>query len=481
MALGEVDYGLMGVVGGLSFFITFLNGLMANAVGRFYAFSIGRALSSQDEAAGIEDGKRWFSLAVTVHTVIPVLLMAAGYPIGLWVVRNYLVIPADRLVDCIWVFRFVCISCFLSMVTVPYNAMYTAKQYIAELTVYSVVASTLNVLFLYYMITHTGTWLVKYAFWSCALIVVPSMIIAIRGIAIFKECRFVWRYAWNKSRFIQLVQYCSWTVVGGLGMVFRNQGVAVLVNRFFGPATNASMTIANTVNCQTTTLTGAIQGAMTPVITTAVGAGRIEDAKRMSFRFCKLAMIFSLVFIIPLSLELPEVMRLWLKNPPQHVVGLCWIMLAVTFIDTHTHGHGIVIMAYGKVKWYQIILGGFNLLTLPLAYVFCKCGGSVYCVALAGLITWAMLAYGRLYFARRYLHMSIRHWARKIMLPVCVVMTLSVVVGAMPHLVFHSSLLRITLTGVLSNVVLLFLSWAFVLDGEERNFLITKIKSVTRR
>ena len=34
MALGEVDYGLIGVVGGLTAFIAFLNGIMASGVGQ---------------------------------------------------------------------------------------------------------------------------------------------------------------------------------------------------------------------------------------------------------------------------------------------------------------------------------------------------------------------------------------------------------------------------------------------------------------
>ena len=36
MALGEVDYGLMGVVGGLTAFVTFFNGVMASGVGCVY-------------------------------------------------------------------------------------------------------------------------------------------------------------------------------------------------------------------------------------------------------------------------------------------------------------------------------------------------------------------------------------------------------------------------------------------------------------
>ena len=39
-ALGQVDYGLMGVVGGLAAFISFLNSLMAAAVARLYAVNV---------------------------------------------------------------------------------------------------------------------------------------------------------------------------------------------------------------------------------------------------------------------------------------------------------------------------------------------------------------------------------------------------------------------------------------------------------
>lgn len=37
MALGEADYGLVGVIGGLTAFITFFNNLLGWALGRFYA------------------------------------------------------------------------------------------------------------------------------------------------------------------------------------------------------------------------------------------------------------------------------------------------------------------------------------------------------------------------------------------------------------------------------------------------------------
>ena len=43
MALGEVDFGLFGVVGGLAAFISFFNGIFSGGIGRFYAVAVGEA------------------------------------------------------------------------------------------------------------------------------------------------------------------------------------------------------------------------------------------------------------------------------------------------------------------------------------------------------------------------------------------------------------------------------------------------------
>ena len=476
MALGEVDYGLMGVVGGLTAFISFFFGILSGAVGRFYAFAIGEASVNKNQEAGLERCRQWFSLAVTIHTVIPVALMAVGYPIGEWAVRNFLTIPADRVEACVWVFRFVCISCFLGMVTVPFNAMYAAKQYIAELTIYSFVTSTLNVIFLYYMVTHPGVWLTRYAFWQLLLILAPQLIIAIRACSLFPECRFRRAYAWNWGMYKQMLAYTGWNIFGSLGYMLKGQGIAVLVNKYYGPAVNAAMNIANTVSGQTQTLSGAMQTAFTPAITTAAGTGDYVKVRSLAFRFCKFGMLLSLIFMLPLALELPEIMQLWLKNPPAYATGLCWMMLLIAFIDSHTLGLGVAIMAKGDIKWYQIVLGCFNLLALPFAWLFAANGGNVYTVAFGILIAWALLVYGRVLFARSLLGVSVRQWLKSVMVPVCSILVCSGAFAMLPHILMPQSFIRVVVTAMISMVTFVPLSWMIALDETEKYFVKDKIR-----
>ena len=476
MALGEIDYGLLSVVGGLTAFISFLNMIFASATSRFFAFAIGQAQVTKDYREGLEECRRWFSLALSIHLLIPTVLMVLGYPAGLWAIRHYLTIPPERIEACIWVFRFVCVSCFLGMASVPFNAMYIAKQYIAELTLYSFATVTLNVVFLYYAVTHPGQWMTGMALWSCLLAVVPQLLIALRAILVFPECKFSCRYCFDRSRFRKMAAFAGWSSFGSLGMICRNQGIAIVVNRSFGPSVNAAMGIANSVNAHAQSLASAMQGAFIPVITTSIGAGDIETAKKLVYRFCKFGTALALLFMIPVALELPTIITIWLKTPPKYTVGLCWIMLAMSFIDKTTFGFGVAVRATGNIKWYQIVLGTCNLLAIPIACLLVSLGGNVFSVGCGMFLSWAALVYGRLYFSNRQIGTSTLRWLMDVMGPIGSALAVSIAVGLLPRVWLESSLLRIAVSALSSELIFIPALWFFVLDADEKHFIVTKLR-----
>jgi O-antigen/teichoic acid export membrane protein len=480
-ALGQVDYGLMGVVGGLAAFISFLNSLMAAAVARFYAVNVGKESVAEDKAAALEETRKWFSTAVVLHTVLPTLLMLAGYPAGVWAVRHFLTIPPDRVADCVWVFRFVCASTFLTMVCVPVQAMYTAKQYIAELTVYSFATTTLNAGFLYYMVTHPGVWLAKYAFWTCLLALAPQAIIALRGLWIFPECRLRRARGELRRRIGELGRFAGWLVFGSLGMLLRGQGIQILLNKYFGPTANAAMTVANHVNAQTQTLAMSMVGAFQPAIATAYGAGDMDRMRALAYRACKFSMLFVLVFVLPLGLELREVLRLWLKAPPPHVYGLCLCMFAVTVVDQASVGHMMAVNSRGKIAAYQAFLGSVLLLALPMAWLFFALGGGVYWVAPALVSTSLVCTWGRVGFAKSLVGMSPRLWFGRIVVPTAIVSAVCLAVGALPRLWMPPSLWRVIATTAACEPLFLALTWCILLEKPEREYAMEKARGLWRR
>lgn len=478
MALGEVDYGLYGVVGGLTLFISFLNNISSISVGRYYAFSVGAASKQGFSPVAIDECRKWFTVAVSIHTILPLILMIIGYPIGIWAIKNYLTIPINRIDDCIWVFRFVCVTCFIGMVSVPFNAMYTAKQYIAELTIYSFVTTTLNAVFLYYMVTHPGIWLVKYALWTCVISLIPSVIIGVRAVFIFDECRILSRYLWSIPELKCLLSFAGWSFFGSLGNLLKGAGMNILVNKMLGPSRNAAVTLSSSLSSHTMTLSSSMVAAFNPAITNAVGAGDQARVISLVHKTCKFGAILILPFAIPLSLEIDEVLRLWLRNPPEGVNVLCIWMMAVLVLENITTGHWIAIGANGNIKWYQIVVGACFIATLPIAWVMMKCGLDLHSVGYSLLATLSMVVVIRLVAVKVFLDISPKYWIYRIFFPILIAIISSGLFGCIPLFLMPPSIYRVIVTTIFTELILLPVAYFVVLDRNERCFLLSRCKSV---
>lgn len=474
MALGEVDYGLMGVVGGLTAFITFLNGVMASGIGRFYAISVGKA--QKDPTLGLEECHRWFTTGVVVHTALPLVLMAIGYPLGEWAVRCFLTIPQDRIPACIWVWRCVCVSTFVGMVGVPYSAWYGAKQEIAELTIYSFVTTTLNVLFMYYAVNHPGDWLTSLAVWTMFLSIVPQLIICSRAGLKYPECKFVWGYVKGcLPRVKEMMGYSGWLLIGTLGDLLSSQGLNILVNKYFGPRVNAAMTVANTLSAHSTTLSGSLLGAFWPAVMNSYGACQLERMRYLSYQVCKLGPLFIMIFAIPLALEIHEVIHLWLKHPPAYAAGLCVINLFILVLDRTTHGFAMAMHSIGRIAKYQIVVGGVYLGALPIAWFLFGLGFTVYYLGVAMIIARGGCALMRIVMARNDTGLSMRYWLLHVAIPLFCVAIVTVLVGIIPRFLLETSFARVCITSLLCLVALLVSSWFFLLDAQEKSFVLNKI------
>lgn len=479
MALGEVDYGLCGVIGGLTIFIAYFNTIVVGAIGRFYAVAAGKEQSNPEQ--GLEECRRWFTLAVLIQMAWPALLLIIGYPLGIWAIHNFLTIPADRVADCVWVWRFTCCASYVSMITVPWNAMYTAKQYIAELTIYSFITSTLNAFFIYYMVSHPGVWLVKVSLWGSLLGIVPNVIIALRGVYLFPECRFRWKYVRCVQDLKEIGLYGFWNALGILGDYLRGQGLTLVVNKFFGPRYNAGVTIGTTVSGHCNTLSGSLIGAFSPAIYNAWGSGDHELARRLGYRVCKIGTFLVMIFAIPMMLEVDEVLKLWLKNPPPFASAMCLFVLAETLIEKVSRGHNSCIDAKGVIARFQIVCATCRIALIPIALVLIYAGVGVCSVGWAMLVTMTVCAVVRVWFAKRLVNMNVSYWVKTVLMPLCLVMVAGFMVGSVPSFLMKASFVRVCLTTGLTEVATLPLMWYVVLDSNEKQYLLERITRIKRK
>lgn len=480
MVLGETDFGLFGLVGGLILFFTLLNALFASANSRFFGVAIGQARVADDPAAGLEECRKWFNAAVVIHTVFPTLLLLIGYPLGVWAVRHWLTIPPDRIDACVWVFRFACITGYASMVSAPCLAMYISKQCIAELTIYGFAQSLLHFGFVFFMVRHPGDWLTTYAVWMCLLEVVPYALYWIRCFRLFPECRLNRRYwhAWH--RFRQIGSYAFWTAFSVIGQMFSGQGLQVLANKYFGAGINASMAVCNKVLAHATSLTGATGTAFQPVIAAAYGAGDLERVRTFAFRTTKLALVFGLMFVAPLCLEMDGVLVLWLKNPPPSATFLCICVLCAYLADKLGYGEALAVEATGRVAAYQFVYGLCQMAVLAVAWGCSAYGFGVKSIGVGLLVGMTLGGCIRVVFASRLVGMPPLHWLRHLLLPLAISVAVGLGVGLAVRAVLSPCVLRIPVTAFAFELVFFPLIWIFLLDAYERDYIRERVYKIVR-
>ena len=475
-ALGKTDYGLMGVVGGLSGFVVFLNGLMATAVGRFYAVNIGRANRVNSTKEDLVACQCWFNTAVSIHCVLPLVLIMVGYPCGIWAVEHFLVIPANRITDCVWVWRWTCLSCFVGMVNVPFQAMYTAKQEIAELTIYGFVTTTLNAAFVYYMVSVQDDWLVKYVFWTCMLHIVPQVVIALRAMQKYQECRIHFRYMWDVSRIKEICKFAYARLIANFSQTLSTQAKAILVNKFMGPDYNASMTIGTSLSSHAMTLSSSLSGAMWPAIANKAGEGDAKSVRDLSFIACRVGTALIFVFSLPLMLEINEVLHLWLVSPPPFSAEICCAIIISTVFIKMTDGYWMAILGMGKgVVYYshRACVAGF--LLIGVSWLLFILGLGMWSVIIGILIFGGSLLLIRLYTGKKLIGFQPFYWIRSVLLPLSVSAAITLAIGCLPKFFMMASFGRVVLTTTLCEMIFLPTIWLFVLKESERRFLKDKL------
>jgi O-antigen/teichoic acid export membrane protein len=477
LALGQTDFGLYGVVGSLIMLITFLNGAMTTGVARFYAFSIGRGHKLSADAAS-DELKRWFNTAVSIHSLLPIILVIIGYPLGVFAIEHWLTIPADRVDACIWVFKISLVTGVVNVFSVPFISMYTAHQLISELALFDLIRSFGTFLGAYFLLHVQSDRLVVYAVYMMVISAGIPLLQILRAVLKFKACRIKATYMYNVDYLKKLFGFVGWKMFGMGCVVSRTQGSPILINLFFGPQVNAAYSIANRVSIQATMLSTAMMGAFQPAITSMEGRGDRTKMLATALQVCKFSTLLILFFVIPLMLEMDYILEAWLKTPPVYSGVLCQWMLAMLLVDRITSGHMLAVNAYGKIALYELVQGTLLLLAVPLAWVFFKLGGSPVGMGAALFLTMVLYCCGRLVFCKRLLQLSILSWGRQVAVPVVVLMVCSGLIGFGISCIVDASFGRFCLTTVATGVCSALLGWLYVLSGAERAFSMAMIEKI---
>lgn len=360
--LGVEDFGIYNVVGGIVAMFGFLNGSLAIATQRFLTFELGKG--------DVKQLKRVFGVSLSIHLLLALIVIILAETIGLWFLRVKLNIPVGRGEAAMWVYQMSVLSVAFSIMQIPYNAIIISYERMDAFAYISIVEVILKMLVVFILANLNYDKLIIY---SILIFIVAFFIRTLYqqySKRTLKEAMS--GYIFDKKILLDLFSFSGWSLFGSVAYIAKSQGVNVLLNISYGTMVNAAFGISQQVNTAITSFSQNFTMALNPPIVKAYAKGNINDTYMLLFSGMKYSFFFSFLLIIPLFYEIEFVLSFWLKTVPEYTVGFTKIILIVSLLDSFAYAIGATVQATGRIKWYQMIIGGLLFLNLPFSYFVMK-------------------------------------------------------------------------------------------------------------
>lgn len=111
-------------------------------------------------------------------------------------------------------------------------------------------------------------------------------------------------------------------------------------------------------------------------------------------------------------------LQLWLGEYPQETVVFTRLVLANSLIVSLSGVLSISVQATGKIRNYQLTMGFFLLLNLPIAAVLFMFKFPAYSALLVSIVIESILLFLRLLFLQKIVFLNISHYLKNVLCPV---------------------------------------------------------------
>ena len=467
-ALGVEDYGIYNVVGGFVSLFSLISVSLTGSIGRYLAFELGKG--------DVVKLRKVFSTSILVLIGISVLVVIATETIGLWYLYNKMVIPPGRIEAAFWVFQLSVLTFVLSVINAPYSSSIIAHERMEIYAYLSIFDAVCKLLICYLVMKAPFDRLVFYALLLFSISVISQLIYVWFCKCNFEECHFIMIFDKNLSK--GMFSFAGWNFIGSSAAVLRNQGASLLLNAFGGPAVNAANGIANTITGIVSGFISNFTQAFTPQITKRYAAGEYESLMKLLIYGSRFSYYLLFLLSLPVMLNAHFVFKIWLGIVPEYTVPFCrWIFI---FLLAESVSRPIITAknATGRIRNYQIVVGGILLLMLPASYICLKLGASVVVVAVSNAVTAILAILARMYMLRGDFPLwSSRVFVKKVLLNVVLVSLLASVLPVLIYMNMEEGWIRLLSTSLIS-VICTSISILYIgCNKTERQIIMVKIKA----
>lgn len=465
--LGVDDMGVYGVVGSITSLFTVLIGGITNAIQRFITFELGR----KDGDINIVFCSSLNILFITAF--IFGIILELG---GLWVLNNKVNIPPESMDAAFWVFQLSILTCLVNVISIPYNALIVAYERMDTFAIISILQVVLTCLAAYCLSFFEQDRLLIYAILMAAVSILIRIVYQIYCHAKFAASHYQYRI--DKKVLKEIGKYAEVSTISSFLHIVSYQGIAFVINCFFGVAINAVYNIAQQLMNSMLSFAFNIMRAISPQITKTYAGGEFETHKKLVYSSSKLEVFCIYLILIPFVIRTEYIMGLWLGNVPEYAVEFARCIIFVSLIYALLEPIRTAVLTTKRIAAFLIIPNLFYTLVLLISYVVgLKTNnpkGLIVAIVCMEVLTCTL----RIYLATKVSFVKIRDFISWVLKPCVLVGGLSFVSCCILNLLTDKNFGGLIGLLVLHTIILIGIIYFVGLSNQERlyvNLLLRKI------
>ena len=463
-SLGETDLGVYTTVGGFVALFAVISNSLSAAISRFLTFELGKG--DQDRL------RRIFSTAVVIQALIAAGIIFLAELAGPWYISRYMTIPPDRVHAAKVVFQFSVVTFAVNLVSVPYNASIIAHEKMTAFAYMGIFEGLCKLAIALLISVVPMDSLVFYALAMCLVAVAVRVVYQVYCRRNFRECRG--KMAFDRSLLREMSGFAGWNFIGAASGVLRDHGGTLVINLFFPAAVNAARALAIQVNGAVSQFATSFMTSMNPQITKSYASGDRKYMMSLAFRGSRFSLYLLMMLSFPILFNTPYLMDLWQVDVPDHSVRFVQLVLVLTMVEAVSAPLVTMMLATGDIKKYQIIVGGLQLLNVPLAWIALKLGGAPELVYVVAIALSAVCLAARMMLLKDMVGLDIKAFCLKVLCNIALVALLSVPVPLLLSMLLKENFLNMVLICAVAVLCTGAAVWTVGLSHGEREFLKAK-------
>lgn len=363
--LGDIDYGINNIIGGLISMFAVVSMPLTNALQRYFNVEL---------AKGELDIKLVFNTSFRICVYITLLLIVLFETLGLYLVNYVLEYPCQRVFAVNVSYQITSLITLITFFTIPFSALLYSKEKMGFPATVELVSNVLKLIFLLFLPFIKGDDLILY---TCSLLVVSF--IQIGGLAFYCIKRLNIRLGINyeTSLFKDMLKFSGWNSVESLAGISLTYLSNILINVFGGVLFNTANGLARSVTNAVSSFTTNVIKAVEPQITSSTVLHDTHYRDKLLLTTIKVSAIFTALVAIYFSIDGDRFLSLWLGNVPQYTFIFCKILLISSVFSTVILPLRTMIIASGEIKSYFIVYGVISSFVLIVMFVVLKMGLNV--------------------------------------------------------------------------------------------------------